>query len=408
MVWLYPAALAGLLAVAGPIAVHMLRRRQARRILVPSVRFVPGADESAVRFRSVSDLALLGVRAAIIACAALALAQPLFLIESRTAAWADRTARVVIADTSDSARGAVTRDAIAAESLSADPAVAIETTEIGPSLDRATAWLATAPPARREIVVLSDFQRGSLTDEAVSRVPRAIGLRLVRLPDAGDWQREAPVVELLAENGVLEGRVRLDDQATAVSYAARPARMDGLRVLARPSDANAVASLLRVVAAAGARAPSAAQPIVIRFAGAGRGASPPAPGGEWTFGAAQRLLRSPLVSGIPIEISTSGGSLVVDIDADPSSLAAAQVVKAALDARPDPRELTEHETGRLSDATLAGWSRPAGPPDPAAWRQSDDFDGRWLWAAALLLLGIEALVRRSVARDGRTVRAHAA
>ena len=147
MVWLYPAAVASLLALVGPVAVHMLRRQQARRIIVPSVRFVPSLDDSAVRFKRLSDPLLLLVRSAVIACAALALAQPLILSEGRMNAWSARTARVVVVDRSQSARGAVSSEAIAAEASSADPSATVETAELGSGLDQASAWLAVAPPA---------------------------------------------------------------------------------------------------------------------------------------------------------------------------------------------------------------------------------------------------------------------
>jgi hypothetical protein len=408
MVWLYPAAVASLLALVGPVAVHMLRRQQARRIIVPSVRFVPSLDDSAVRFKRLSDPLLLLVRSAVIACAALALAQPLILSEGRMNAWSARTARVVVVDRSQSARGAVSSEAIAAEASSADPSATVETAELGSGLDQASAWLAVAPPARREIVVLSDFQLGSLTEREVGRVPAEIGLRFVRMSKPGPIRREAPLVQLLAPGGVVHGRADLQNESTAMSYTPVRDAANGLQILAAEADAGAVASLLRVVAAAGARAPSAAQPIIVRFTGADSLGSPSATAEPWTFGAAQRLLRSPLVAGIVIQVSTSGGALVVDVNADPRSLAAAQAVKAALDARPDPRELAEAEPERISEATLTVWSRAPGPPDTAAWRHSDEADGRWLWGAALLLLGVETLVRRSVPRDRRRVTAHAA
>ena len=40
MIWLVPAALAGLVLVAGPLALHLLTRHQARRLPFPTIRFV--------------------------------------------------------------------------------------------------------------------------------------------------------------------------------------------------------------------------------------------------------------------------------------------------------------------------------------------------------------------------------
>ena len=87
MVWLLPAAFVGLLALAGPLLVHLLRRQRARTLVVPTVRFIPGLDQSIVRLRTPADGWLLLLRMAIVASAALALARPLLLTDARAAAW---------------------------------------------------------------------------------------------------------------------------------------------------------------------------------------------------------------------------------------------------------------------------------------------------------------------------------
>jgi hypothetical protein len=46
----------------------------------------------------------------------------------------------------------------------------------------------------------------------------------------------------------------------------------------------------------------------------------------------------------------------------------------------------------MSSDRLAGWSRPVGF-DPAT--PSDEGDRRWFWGLALVLLSVEALLRRS-------------
>jgi hypothetical protein len=40
MIWLAPGAFAALLLLAGPIAVHLLARRNARRMIFPATHFV--------------------------------------------------------------------------------------------------------------------------------------------------------------------------------------------------------------------------------------------------------------------------------------------------------------------------------------------------------------------------------
>ena len=79
MVWLHPAVLIGFIALAIPTAIHLLRRRHALRMVVPTVRFIQASDRTAVRLRRISDPLLLLIRAGIIASAVLALARPLWL-----------------------------------------------------------------------------------------------------------------------------------------------------------------------------------------------------------------------------------------------------------------------------------------------------------------------------------------
>jgi hypothetical protein len=415
--WLAPAALAGLLAVTGPIVAHLLRRQRARRFVIPSVRFIPEADRSAVRWRHPSDPLLLLLRVAIVACAAVALAGPLFLHSGRTAAWAERTARVVIVDASDSTRGVIGDDAIAAEISAGDPVLRIDASDPGGALKRAAAWLAQSPPARREIVVLSDFQAGAVTEEGITGLPPEIGVRLVSFGGEQAPQREVGGAAVLTPDGIADTRVQLDGSRTAASYTITGAAPEGLQIMASARDGDAVARLLRVVSAAGAVAPRPAQPIVIRFPGAeppapslarGPGERETGPAASWTFAAAQRLLRSTEVSGLPVRIRPGGPALVVEADADPRSLEAARLVKAALDARVDAHALAEHEPARIAAATLARWSRAPAPPEAGAWRQSEQSDGRWFWLIALVLIGAESVVRRSPAAASRRPEAHAA
>jgi hypothetical protein len=78
--------------------------------------------------------------------------------------------------------------------------------------------------------------------------------------------------------------------------------------------------------------------------------------------------------------------------------------------RPADRADTELETATLPDAQLAAWRRD---PGPVAVRPGvplgDSGDGRWLWGAALLLMGAELWVRRRYSSGAeREVRANAA
>ena len=154
-------------------------------------------------------------------------------------------------------------------------------------------------------------------------------------------------------------------------------------------------------------APSPEQPIVMQFGATGSDAADQA-APDWAVAAGARLLRAPEVQGIDLAVSVRDSRLVVTLNAAPDSLDAALVLKAALDARVDPSTLSEAEPQRLSDATLTAWSREPGPADASAWRQTDESDGRWLWALALVLLAIEMFARRTVIAEIRAKESHAA
>lgn len=406
MAWLSPAAFLGLVAVAGPILVHLLRRRHARRLTVPSVRFVAGADESSAHLRRLADRRLLLVRVAIVVAAVLALARPLLLTGGRAARWAERVSRAVVVDTSESVRGTITSEAIAAASVGAGPVTTVEARDIAAGLKQAVAWLSHAPPSRREIVVLSDFQRGALAETDLAAVPPELGVRLVRA--ALPFAPEDPVrLRVLSHDAVCAGRVDLDAESTAASWTcetdgpfepaeASPrsaqASWEGLQILADPSASEAAASLRRVLSRAGVHAPAAEAPIVVRF---GRAVGPPARPvvDEWTFGAAQRFLQATRGIDVPVDVTSSNGSLLIHVESHPGSLAAAQLTAAALNTRIEPATLAEREIATIPDALLAAWSREPAPPDPADWTRTDDSDGRVFWGLALLLLGVESRIR---------------
>ena len=102
MVWLVPGAFAALLLLGGPIAVHLLARRNARRLTFPATHFIRATQAAAVTLRRPSDIGLLLLRLAIVAIAVLAAAGPLVLTPWRTATWNARVSRAVVLDTSRS------------------------------------------------------------------------------------------------------------------------------------------------------------------------------------------------------------------------------------------------------------------------------------------------------------------
>jgi aerotolerance regulator-like protein len=406
MVWLHPTVLIGLIALGVPIAIHLLRRRAVRPMVVPTIRFIQASNRSAVRLLRISDPLLLLIRAGIIASAVLALARPLGLTNARIAAWGGRTARAVIVDSSESARRSANGDVVAAELATATPGRSLETADLALGIQRAAAWLEGAPPVRREIVIVSDFQRGALDESSLAEVPKGIGIRFLRTKDRLE---PSPIkgIAVLDREASFTALPAVDGSATRVEYSKRSDQSSGLRIFASSGEA-AISSLWRIVATAGAYAPDSAQPMMIQFDAAASTLAVDVSGGDWTFETAQRLLRATSDLRIPIRVSRARGSLVVRAQVDAKSLAAARVVQEALDARVPIEHFQESEPERIEEATLARWTREPAPPDLTQWPRTDESDGRWMWTAALLFIGLESYLRRRPGRAHREVIDHAA
>ena len=107
------------------------------------------------------------------------------------------------------------------------------------------------------------------------------------------------------------------------------------------------------------------------------------------------------IDGSPVLLAaqdSAGGAarMLIFVQADAGSALSAALVSAVLRANA-PQSLREREPVVTSDLALRGWSRPATDTARAASSATDPADsiGRWLWAAALLLLGAESLLRRA-------------
>ena len=399
--WLEPLAFVALAAAAAPVLVHLLVRNRARTVVLPTLRFVAPVRPSAVRLRRPADAPLMLVRVGIVACAALAVARPLFVTDARQERWAQRLARVVIVDTS---RGRPANELVDAHRTGADPLRVVESDQIGREIVRAADWLRQVPPSRREVVVLSEFTLGGLDPAVLSSVPRDIGLRLVRV--AGTHAAAPPPELVLSPEGPLDQVITLEGERTAVRFSAAPAKSDSvLVILAKSDDAAAVERLRRVLARAGAVVPREDRAVVVRFRG---GPALPVTTEDHdpeAAASAVRFVSHPWTSGLSVHAAARGTQLHVDADVDAGSMNAAAVVAAALEAVRDPEVARRHEVQLIDDATLAQWSREASPPGADEWRSSGESDGRWLWLAALILMGVETAIRRQRVAPAEVARA---
>ena len=399
MIWLLPGAFAALVLLAGPAIVHMLARRNARRLVFPATHFVRAAQAAAVRLRRPSDLGLLLLRSAIVAAAILAAAQPLLLTPWRQAQWNARVARAVVVDTSRSMPDPGVAARLADEQARhVFAARRVNTSDLADGLDRAVRWLRAAPPSRREIVLISDFQRGSF-DQAARQIPADVGVRLIR---AGVQPRTRRVTLPPVEGwrgGVWQATATIDASGTRVSWlrgdSARYA--EWITVMTRPADTVAADRALRAAASPGVAAGDANRRVIVRFAGAPPIVpAPQAVASPWIAAAAL----SDALRGVEpaVTVSERDGVMVVDAPIAGSAFEAPAVVRAAILAvRPAATADAETEVATLSDDDLARWRRDAAPVATSAIpiaNQGAESDARWLWALALILVAVEARVRR--------------
>ena len=429
--WLQPAALWGLALIAAPVLIHLLRTRRAPTVPFPSIQFVRPSPVAAIRVGPPSDLLLLLVRSAIIAFAVLALAQPLLLTSSRLNAWNARIARAVVVDRSESmTRRALSgrtaseeaADVASAEAGSAIAAIRIEATDLAEGLRRAARWLETAPPARREAVVVSDFQLGAIDDSASGTLPQGIGLRLVSVGSGTGSVKQIQGMRLLGAPGIDERdqamRISPDSTEATQTAAARPTQT-GLRILTGGSigDEN---PLIRAVARAGAPAPSVDRPIVMRFANGAAAGAVAAVRERWMIDTIAALEANPELrrmarDATAIKQPASGAwsvllrdrddspllraaaydrELVIDAAVPAASYFAAVTLQSALAASHGPIGSPEQEVLRIPQERLSAWSRAPAPVTNDAWRFADSSDARWCWLGVLGLLGLEQWARR--------------
>lgn len=338
MHWLQPAAFAALGAAILPVVVHLLLRRRASRVLVPSVRFIAATEDSAVRVRRPSDLLLLAVRVAIVASAALALAGPLVITGGRRAAWDASRIRAIVIDRSASVDANAASEAARAESRDAAVLRTFEGTRVAAAVARAAAWLRETPPGRQEVVLISDFQHGAVGESDLAPVPRSAGIRTVRIGSRVTAGEPIDGGTIVWGPGAYAQVITVDDAETS---------------------------------------------LTLRNRG-------PAP----DFGFLNRA---------GIFMPSEGYRVSTKVD----SLDRALEEHARLSARPDQLRLDELEPRDTPPAAVERWTREPSPADVNAWRRSDEWDGRWLWFAALILLGLEAILRRERAKSA-VMEAHAA
>jgi hypothetical protein len=440
VIWLSPSVLFGLAAVAAPILIHILVQRRAERVPFPTLRFLRPTRLASIRRHVLDDAALLAIRAAILAAAVAALAGPLVITNARRQAWERRIVRAVVVDeaantTARSVGAEPGRPPGAAEQAS--PLYLsreFTATSLPDGIRRAVAWLEKAPPARRELIVVSPFAIGSLTAADVAAVPESIGFRFERagtLPGA----RTLQAGRLLGADGVLTRDVTLDGARTSVreAAAAEPSTWP-IEVTTTPASQPAVDAAVAAILSERVWAPAPDRRARLVVIDAEKGPAPFSVADRapiltpWMAGAAVRLLRDAELQAAAARVETglvdaqflaapwqavafsadgrplavaaeSSGRLIVASAAGASNIVTPLLMRSLANGLGAAPDLQHGEVAPIADRLLREWAHPAPIPSaPVAdgLRQDEsENDRRWLWLAALCLVGLEGWMRRT-------------
>jgi aerotolerance regulator-like protein len=444
MIWQNPWAWLGLLTVALPVLIHLLARRSARVQPFPTLRFLDTSRLLPTRRTRLQDVLLLSLRVTILAAAVSALAQPLFPARRQARDSSRALARVVVVDTSlsmmrrtrtgERALDAARREARALEG--ADLNVLLETVSPARALAGAVAWLGNQP-ARREVVIVSDFQLGTIEPTDLANLPKDVGVRLQRI----DATADSVTGESVSMHGPVEtvARSTFADSGTTVEWSYRPSTKEhhDLRILAGSTEREkADAALMAARTIAYARSDTA-RPVIIVQPGYERRAEllSQAKGIDqpWMADVVARLRRDSFLaltaadaavllsttgdslrlvtvartdSGRAVAFAASGpvdgrASLLIFSLVDAGSTASAALLAATANALGGHVPVRELEQRQLSADALARWHRPTpatGLRLPAA---NDASDARWFWLLVLALLIAEGWLRRRMRQQPR-------
>jgi hypothetical protein len=391
-----PLALLGLLAVIVPIIIHLLGRYQSRVERFPTLQFIGFARLTPRSRLRLSDWKLLLVRMAVVIVAALALTQP--GCSSGPEDFAQMVTRVVIVDTSASmfrltpsgpAASVVARQAADRESMGVADVRRVETESPASALPGAIAWL-DAKPGMRELVIVSDFQRGTIDSVDLAAIPATMGLTLapvavtsVVIPSAARDPRVFTVAGPADVTGAdaswkAIGRPRPTDTTGRIAIIYRNAAQAArLRNQAVPIDSPWMARIVTAIGRDAALSEAAAD------------AGPFLLGGPDTVAVTRQ--------GKPVVVAGRNGSRLQFEVADAGSLVSAAfnaaLIRAVAPMTPD----SESDSISWTAEDLARWQRPA---TAVAGKNPHSSDGRWLWLACLGLIGLETYVRsRTRARE---------
>ena len=265
MSFLAPLFFLGLAALAVPVLIHLTQREKKMVQIFPSLMFVRRIPCGTVRRRKIRDLALLLIRLTALALIIFAFARPyLWRPNAATAigpgarevvvrnddsysmAYGDRwdraktAARDAINKLGPADRGTVVlfssgadillrstaeRDRLIASFATATPSPGA--TRYGPALKVAGSILAESPLPRREVILISDFQRNGWRGEEGSRLPPGSTMTPVLIGGPTD-RPDAAVTSVAMARSTFAGHERVTVTAAVANHTDAPVTNDTL------------------------------------------------------------------------------------------------------------------------------------------------------------------------------------
>jgi hypothetical protein len=442
VIWQNPWAWLGLAALALPVIIHLLGRGHARVQPFPTLRFLEASPLLPTRRTRVHDLVLLLVRLGILAAAVAALAQPLLLTAGRARSQGDALARAIVVDTSASMRrstasGEHAIDAARREARrlagEAQAVTTLETNAPSRALAGAVAWLGQQP-SRGELVMVSDFQLGTVDSMDFANVPAGVGIRMLKVdvpPSAGPAETLSRANEVETVARISPSADRTDVEWLTSTGSARQPGVD-LVMLTGASERDAIVAATHAAHTLAVALPvDTAKPVAIVYpqfegrAALARGAA--APRAPWmtelvarlrgdsmlasvaaaahdvtadTLGAGNGLVVARMEDGRPLIVALQGTvegreRLLLISRANAGSIASATLISAVSRALSLAPPLAELDQATISESVLVTWQRPSAAYAPAhtGGPTTGDSDGRWLWLLVLILLALETWLR---------------
>ncbi len=376
-----PWAWLGLAGLAVPLAIHLLARHQAVRALFPTLRFIDATELSAIRRHRLTDLPLLFVRMAIVALAVAAIAGPTFF--GATVTTSGPAAIAVVVDASAGAISDAGPAAARAAVQNVPASTIVSAASLPEGIRSASAWL-TRQSGRRELLVISDFQRGAIDAASLAIVPAGVGVRFAPLPFFA--AKPLPGFEMIGERARMAWPVAPSNVPLPLTVRA------GAEQLRADAMLSAVASLVNT-----SPVDATARRAAIVFRGAPDFASLRAQATPidqpWMFAVVQPLVNDAAIQA-HITPTVANGELVVLVDDVPDSVRSASIASAMLGTLLQPLPWSEFEPDTIAADQLRAWERQ---PSGSTSSVSGEPQGRWVWLLVLALLGVEMWMRRRVA-----------